>query len=337
MTVDRDFNYRIDNMRALAIILVVYAHSVIIYDSWGLLTTDVQAPVLVGIRTVVNRWHMPLFCFISGFLFFRKLGRGTFKDIFINKFKRVIIPYFAIALLWMIPIRLLIQLPIYQGKGITDIVIRGILLGKDNGHLWYLIYVFMAYISSYVLYGLLEKMKVDGRYSLLILFVISVFLALKRSYFNQVPVLGTILYRYTGYYTFFCFGMLAGKFRLFETALFHRLRQYWFLTLFVLAVFVYLNQNGIFASRLLVGFWVPIAAAVVMPDRKLPIVSEISKESFGIYLFHSPLVYITFTYLPNIHPLMMLIINFICLGTIAFMMNRILSKTHVRYLIGYWK
>lgn len=324
-------------MRALAIMLVVFAHSVIIYTSWDLLTTDVEAPVLAEIKAAVALCHMPIFCFISGYLFVSKLGSGNFSKLFIDKFKRVMVPYYAVALLWMIPIRLLIHLPQYDGQGFSDIVVKGILLGQNNGHLWYLIFIFLAYITSYVLFGLLEKLRVNDRYAVICLFILSVIFAIEKAHFRNVPVFGNVMYRYAAHYAFFCFGLIARKFGLFETRVFRWMKKYRIAVFLVLIVLLYLYRSRIYTNKLLVGFWASLTAAAVLPDRKLPVMPEISKESFGIYLFHSPLIYITFTYLPNIHPLLMLLINFGCFGSLAFMMNRVLKKTPIRYLIGYWK
>lgn len=325
-------------MRALAIMLVVLAHSVIIYTSWDLLTTDVKAPVLAEVKAVAALCHMPIFCFISGFLFVSKLGKGDLTKLFTDKFKRVMVPYFAVAFLWMIPIRLLIHLPQYQGKGFYDIAVKGILLGQDNGHLWYLIFIFLAYIITYILCGILRRIHVDEKPAIICMFILSVIIAVLKKSFHDVPVFGNVMYRFAGHYEFFCFGLIFREFELLESKPFQWLKRYKIVTVLSLAVLIYLYRSRILSvNKFLIGFWASVTAAAALPDRKLPVMSDISKESFGIYLFHSPLIYITFTYLPDIHPLLMLLINFVGFGTLAFMMNRTLRKTPARYLIGYWK
>lgn len=55
-------------LRAVAILLVVFGHSIIIYsDAWNLYSTTVQAPLFNVLKNAVNIVQMPLFFSISGF------------------------------------------------------------------------------------------------------------------------------------------------------------------------------------------------------------------------------------------------------------------------------
>lgn len=66
-------------IRAIAIMLVVFGHSIILYSSaWNLYETSVQAPVLDHLKNVINVLQMPLFFSVSGFcLVFTLLRGGT--------------------------------------------------------------------------------------------------------------------------------------------------------------------------------------------------------------------------------------------------------------------
>lgn len=60
----------VTNIRALAIILVVFGHSIIIYSSaWGIYQSSNQVQLLNGIKSLINLVQMPLFISVSGFLF----------------------------------------------------------------------------------------------------------------------------------------------------------------------------------------------------------------------------------------------------------------------------
>lgn len=67
-------NTKIENLRALAIILVVLGHSIIIYDSsWSTamgIDTAVSSPLLCWLKHCINLIQMPLFFSISGFCFY---------------------------------------------------------------------------------------------------------------------------------------------------------------------------------------------------------------------------------------------------------------------------
>lgn len=56
----------------------------------------------------------------------------------IDKSKRLLIPFFTVGLLWMLPIRLLVRYQGYVGKSLWHIILIDIIMGKDNGHLWFL-------------------------------------------------------------------------------------------------------------------------------------------------------------------------------------------------------
>ena len=53
-----------------------------------------------------------------------------------------------------------------------------------------------------------------------------------------------------------------------------------------------------------------------------------------MYLFHSPLVYLTFKFLPNISPILMIIINFIVFGSISYIITYLIRKTKFKFIIG---
>ena len=54
----------------------------------------------------------------------------------------------------------------------------------------------------------------------------------------------------------------------------------------------------------------------------------------GMFLFHSPLVYISFTYYPNINPILMILINFICFGFLSSLITELIRKTPLKVIIG---
>ena len=102
-------NYLIQNLKALAIIIVVFGHSIIIYSSsWGFYKSLNKFPLLDNIKSFINIFQMPLFFSISGFLFAISYRKYNFTKLIFNKIKRLIVPFFSTALLWMIPIKMLL-------------------------------------------------------------------------------------------------------------------------------------------------------------------------------------------------------------------------------------
>ena len=62
-------NQQIVNLRALAIIMVVLGHSIIIYDrSFDFLNSDIEMPLFETLKHWISFVQMKLFISISGFL-----------------------------------------------------------------------------------------------------------------------------------------------------------------------------------------------------------------------------------------------------------------------------
>jgi peptidoglycan/LPS O-acetylase OafA/YrhL len=70
------------------------------------------------------------------------------------------------------------------------------------------------------------------------------------------------------------------------------------------------------------------------PKKENTIMNIISEHSFGIYLIHSPLIYITFAYMLNANPIIVVTLNFVIFGTIAFAISHFIKKTPVKFIIG---
>ena len=71
-----------------------------------------------------------------------------------------------------------------------------------------------------------------------------------------------------------------------------------------------------------------------MPKRTFSIIEKIDKNSFGIYLIHSPLIYITYAYMSDMNPMSVVIMNFVIFGAIAFWITELLRKMHLGVVIG---
>ena len=73
---------------------------------------------------------------------------------------------------------------------------------------------------------------------------------------------------------------------------------------------------------------------VWIPSNKNKIINIISENSFGIYLFHSPLTYIIYTLDVNANPVVVVGINFIVCGIIASILTILLRKIKLGFMIG---
>lgn len=106
---DKRFN-NISCLRVIAIIMVVFGHSIIIYSSsWALYETTNNVACLNLIKKLIDAIQMPLFFSISGFLYYASSKRNiqSISETIKKKSKRLLLPFIFIGVLWMIPIRFL--------------------------------------------------------------------------------------------------------------------------------------------------------------------------------------------------------------------------------------
>ena len=321
-------NQRICNLRAIAILMVVLGHSIILYyPSWTLYEPNTMCMPLAAIYRIIDIIQMPLYFSISGYLFYYSQGKNAdFMPFIKNKAKRLLVPFLVFSLCWMVPIKLLVNYSGYQNQSIKTIIVRKILWGTDNGHLWFLVALFLIFVVMYFVCRHLYAHKNDA------LNVIVMIVLLICSYFSYklgaVPCL-----RNAALYMFWFF---AGF-------LFHYYRQYFTDRKKIISVV------GVIAgiAAIVLYFTVPYRAVkyiaaflcvaglyYIVPDRTNKLTRKIDEDSYGIYLFHSPLIYVTCTYLLNANPLLVLFINFIVFGGLSMILTELVRKTKLKFIIG---
>lgn len=113
-------------------------------------------------------------------------------------------------------------------------------------------------------------------------------------------------------------------------------KKYYFYVISVLCIII----NIIVANK----FLIYISSIIILytcycnfSDNNNKFCNIISKNSFGMYLFHSPLVYITYTYLNNCKPIIVMLVNFIIGGIVSFLITEIIRKTFFSFFIGEYK
>lgn len=77
-----------------------------------------------------------------------------------------------------------------------------------------------------------------------------------------------------------------------------------------------------------------LAAYLVVPNHSTATLRKISRNSMGIYLFHFPLIYLSFNFWPNISPWLMVLINFVGFGAVAYGMTELVRKLGLGIVIG---
>lgn len=295
-------NNRIANLRALAIITVVLGHSIIIYSSsWNIMPTDNTCIFFDKLKNVINFYQMELYFFISGFLFFKTVGKDiTYLSFIKGKILRLLIPYIFFGIFWMLPVKMLLDIPTYHNLCILNILYK-FFIGYDNGHLWFLYALFIVFLCLYPLNKVMRKYKFGSIFISLLCLLAS----MKGLGFYMFDISQAVKYLF-----WFQLGYVMNDFKDNEK--------------YRLLIFAFIAVLLLWRIRvdMLISLVIVIGLYYIIPDKEQKYLSVIDKHSYGIYLFHSPLIYITYTFIPNESPFLVFFINFIIMGFIAFLLTR---------------
>ncbi len=310
---------KIVNIRALAIIIVVLGHSIILYStSWGFYQSVNKVIFLDKVKNIINLFQMPLFFSISGYLLYYQLNKNIeFKEFLIKKAKRLLIPFIIFGIFWMIPIKLLVNYPNYENLKFYQIVLK-LLTGNDTGHLWYLPTLFLIFL----LVVFIKKYFIKKSDILLIIFLFII------SYFSSKFEINNYVKQTLFYSFYFYLGTLINKYQKTNLNIFILI----ILMILNILLFKYFSYLRIF-EYILSGLII-ILIYKIMPSRSCNIVNLISENSYGIYLLHSPLIYLTFTYLKDSNPLLVVFINFLVFGILSLLLSILIKKSKIKFVLG---
>lgn len=316
-------------LRAIAILLVVFGHSIIIYsDSWNLYSTTVTCGFLDHLKDIINVVQMPLFFSISGFCLIYTMKKDPHISTFIvDKLRRIIVPYLIIGVFYLYPIRMLAKYEPYMHRNPLYVIFWDIILGFDNGHLWFLPTLFLMLVVTYCI-GTWTKFNPAGTHNTTF-YIITLAIGLVGVLIpSGIPYIG----QFAQWYIYFLAGLLIHQFR-------HLLKRsaaiIAVLTVVVLGCFasVWLNVVSPIAIKAIALLCI-VYAYYAVPDHSTTVLRHISHNSMGMYLFHSPLVYLSYCFYPDITPWLMTLINFVGFGTVSYLLTSAVRKLRLGFIIG---
>ena len=323
----------VTHIRVLATILVVLGHSMIIYDpSWNTFSTPYTSNFFFILKQFINIIQMPLFFIISGYLFFYTMQKhkyNSFKDLFKDKIKRLYIPFLFVCVFWLIPIRFFVNYQPYVKVGFAKTLLLAI-SGLDSGHLWFLPTLFFIFCIMY--FACSEKLKLNDKMKFLI-FVIAHFLsfllpsALFIGYISKY-----LIYFFIGYYWSkndikFTFHLPVLMLTIITTII-----------SLILCICISSSKVSLLIQAVLnLPSSIGIAYMLFVAFKKLKVgkfEQFINKNSFAIYLFHSPVIYICYKFLSNLRPYILVPLN-VCISiSVALLLAFIIRRLHLNFLIG---
>ena len=325
---------QIGNIRALCIFLVVLGHSIILYSSgWDLYETAVSVPFLDLLKKFIDIIQMPLFFSLSGYLFVFTHGKKRgFLPLLKNKALRLLVPYLGISVCFLLPLRLAIGYPSYQGMAVRTFL-QKLLTSSDVGHLWFLPALFCVFVLSEIILSAVEKLPGIRNYPALFLCIVSFALYLEgyRIGFGYPPLFSAF-----HYLIWFSLGYFLNVHEALLRKVYRVPGVKWALPALNAGLLVYcLCSDAVQLPISLTTVALCIVNAYgVIPETSCALVEKIDRSSFGIYLFHSPLIYITFANIPNAHPAMVVLINLVVFGAAAYGLTALIRRTKLSVFIG---
>ncbi|UZR97718.1 acyltransferase family protein [Chondrinema litorale] len=149
--------YDIDWLRVIAIGLLLIYHIAIVFQPWamfiGFIRSDDLIEDLWTPMSLLNVWRIPLLFFVSGMGVYFAIQKRNWKQLIIERFQRIVIP-FLFGLLAIVPIHIFIFQKYYN---------MPLSYLPHSGHLWFLGNIFLYVL---LLFPLFYYLKLKDNYKL---------------------------------------------------------------------------------------------------------------------------------------------------------------------------
>jgi len=265
----------IDIARGICIILVVVGHFIPAHSpQWFLVMRD-----------IIYCFHMPLFMFVSGFVYQQYKKPTPYKAFITKKFKRLIIPYFLISI-FIICTKLLVEKEMYVENPVDLHSFYQIFYLPSAG--FYLWFVYVLFLIFLIIPFFNTPLKLN------ILFIASFLLLILPVEFTDLFCLN----QFKGYLFYFVLGCF--------TSLHSRIREYAEKTPLFIKAFIFIALYSLLSfkpeiispfSNLLIkaclgitgiSFIIAISRLIEQNTITLKkIFTQLAVYSFTIYLFHT--------------------------------------------------
>lgn len=106
-----------------------------------------------------------------------------------------------------------------------------------------------------------------------------------------------------------------------------------FLCLIIIGVLIIGTQNYILLNRFTFSAIICSAIFLLTPTKQFSLLQYVNKHSFGIYLFHSPILLFGVIWL-NIAPLLYIPIQFMIAIIASIFMTKLLHQLNLQFIIG---
>lgn len=289
--------------KGIIIIFVILGHSYYI-GSHGTtmadyISTDSNCVIsffYTYIDKIIYSFHMPIYMIISGALACKRLDDCNIGGYVRNRFERLIIPFFLCEILYAVPIKYIAGF--YYDWSLLKAYLYSTVLMQTPAHLWFLVILFLLSIT----FSVLAKYKLlDNKFVL-------VCISLLYLGHDYLPGGGYFLYKYGQFAIYFYIGIMIEKNKVrarINHLLGHKSIQSIFISILLYSVVLILDinimpiiaipkapfRNGFRFAEAIIGCLIIYLLCHYIKDTEHPIIDYLSRNSFGIYLYHEPIIH----------------------------------------------
>ncbi len=236
----------------------------------------------------IYSFHMPLFFFLSGAVL-RLKPLKAYDAFCADKIKRLIVPYFAVGFLFMLPVKYFAGF--YTKEGL-HLAYRMFYTGADSDHLWFLTALFWCMLLFAAIKKVFERLHINSETALLVVF------AVIQMWSQNLPFDVLALKQGLGYIGWFALGYVFEKLRKEKLS---DLSKVWKIVLFFVTggLFVLNIKVGIFddfmnviCGCLFAYYTAELCTIVFRRFETTGCYRIVMRNLFAIYLFHNPLEFV---------------------------------------------
>lgn len=274
-------------LQFIGVIAVIFGHSM---NDINVIST------LKDIKAWIYTFHMPLFFFVSAFLFAIKSGYDKgYKNVLTKRFTRLLIPYFIWNLLFIVPKIVMSQYVNDQVVLTPEYFLEINLSPRNNilGHTWFLFALFEMFILA-IAFDRWRRNKMLWLPIAAFLIVVYCF-----GIQNRFLAIGDLMKN--GIY--FWLGLVLGSFELDKISLWLNNKSFFVATAFNvvgMSVIWFLYKN-MAINTLMLGINILIFLCLLqqIKDIRNRFIDFVSKNSFAIYILHWPIMGIVRFFVKN--------------------------------------
>lgn len=330
----------LNQIKTIMMLSVILYHSMALWNREGWFNTmpAESNQVITYIATWLNTFHIYVFVFVSGYLFYYlkyECGKyQVFKFFCWAKFKRLMIPYFFIALFWCMPFHAyFFQADIFE-------LIKKYVFMISPSQLWFVVMLFVIMILTFAISDFLLK---RSKFQLLVICV-AIYLLGTVLGFMPLPFQIATAVRYMPFYIM---GMCFRKWDIQKSK--RHVITWVLINLVVFSIYYYVSGMNELPYKILsiallplvnvLGIIMVLTLQKTWNNSKIwntRIYTFLKDNSFTMYLFHQQIVYCSITLLNGRLPSWGVVaLNFVISLVISAILSCICNQfSATRFLIG---